>query len=185
MWATFRRYDFRLPRTAPHCNALQCTATHLVCTLQQSATHCNTLQHTATHCNTLHTLQHTATHCNTLQYTFGTGNAAGVTHFKTHFRVQHTLQHTSTPMLHQHARDTRFFAREAVRHKQRRQRRALRCEHRRIREKCRDCTDWFNTGVPISILLDIYTCMYISVDMFRYLFTFSLMYLFICVHLHV
>ena len=62
-----------LQRTAPHCTALQCTATHCN-TLHHAATHCNTplmLQdrcasfHTASHCNTL---QHTATHCNTLQH---------------------------------------------------------------------------------------------------------------------
>ena len=55
--------------TATHCNPLQPAATHRN-TLQPAATHCNTLQHAATQCKTLqhtaNTLQHTATYCNTL-----------------------------------------------------------------------------------------------------------------------
>ena len=90
----------RRPTSAPHCNALQHTATHCntksttpfpaCCQLQSGphATRYDALQHVATGCSTL---QHTAIHCNILQHT--------ATHYNT---LQHTeahcttLQHTAT-----------------------------------------------------------------------------------------
>jgi Tfp pilus assembly protein PilF len=43
-------------------------------------------------------------------------------------------------------RERLFWQREARRRMRRRAKRALRCEHKRSRHKCRDCSDWFNTG---------------------------------------